>query len=148
MKELKRYLWGGLFSAGMGAVLLAAGVFAMTGTLGSLVCGMGGGCLGSGLMQLRRYAKWHGNEQAFREYLEQERIDLQDERKEMLRDKAGRYTYLLGLAVCFLGAFLTALLGALGVVEHYLPVLLLLAGLGLFQYIAGVWIYRRLSRKF
>ena len=44
--------------------------------------------------------------------------------------------------------FLVALLGALGVMEHYLPLLCFLTAYLIFQYVAGLWIYRRLERKY
>ena len=62
--------------------------------------------------------------------------------------RAGRYAYQLGFAVCCLTAFLVALLGALGVMEHYLPLLYFLAAYLVFQYAVGLWIYRRLERKY
>lgn len=148
MKNPKRYFWSGLISLILGLGFLAVGIFKIESTLGSLLCGLGGGSMGSGLAQLWRYAKWSRNMGGYREKLEQEQIDLRDERKEMLRCKAGRYAYQLGLVVCLLGAFVTALLGALGLVEHYLPVLYLLTGYVVFQYVAGVVIYRRLSRRY
>ena len=48
----------------------------------------------------------------------------------------------------FAAAFLVALLGALGVMEHYLPLLYFLAAYLVFQYAVGLWIYRRLERKY
>ena len=50
--------------------------------------------------------------------------------------------------VCCLAAFLTSLLGALGVLEHHLPLLCFLVAYLVFQYAAGLWFYRRLERKY
>ena len=146
----KSNLWTSLVTIVLGLIALAAAIFWAEGAPGSLLCGLGGGFLGSGGMQLRRYLKWSRPENAevYREKLEQEQIDLRDERKQMLRNRAGRYAYILGLAVCLLAAFVVALLGAFGVYEHYLPLLCFLTAYTVFQYIAGVWIYRRLSRKY
>ena len=80
--------------------------------------------------------------------MEQEEINLGAGRKALLRCKAGQYGYQLGFAVCCLAAFLVALRGALGVMEHYLPLLCFLTAYLIFQYVAGLWIYRRLERKY
>ena len=146
----KSNLWVGLTDMTLGFVALAAAIFWVEGTLGSLLCGLGGGLLGGGGMLVWKYWKWTRpqNAERYRAKLEQEEIDLRDERKELLRCKAGRYAYQLGFAVCCLAAFLVALLGALGLMEHYLPLLYFLAAYLVFQYAAGLWFYRRLERKY
>lgn len=143
-------LWSSLVSIALGFCFLAAAIFWTEDTLSSLLCGLGSGFLSSGGMQLYRYCKWSRPENAerYREKLEQEQVDLRDERKEMLRSKAGRYAYILGMAVCLLAAFVVALLGSLGIYEHYMPLLCFLAVYVVFQYVVGIWIYRRLSRKY
>lgn len=146
----KSNLWIGLTDVILGLVAFAAAIFWVEGTLGSLLCGMGGGLLGGGGRLVWNYWKWTRpqNVEHYREKLEQEEINLRDERKALLRCKAGQYAYQLGFAVCCLAAFLVALLGALGVMEHYLPLLYFLAAYLVFQYVAGLWIYRRLERKY
>ena len=146
----KSNLWIGLTDVILGLVAFAAAIFWVEGTLGSLLCGMGGGLLGGGGRLVWNYWKWTRpqNVERYRENREQEEINLRDERKELLRCKAGQYAYQLGFAVCCLAAFLVALLGAVGVMEHYLPLLYFLAAYLVFQYVAGLWIYRRLERKY
>ncbi|MDY5509141.1 hypothetical protein [Dysosmobacter sp.] len=146
----KSNLWAGLAEIALGLAFLVAAFFWVEGTMGSLLCGLGGGFLGSGGELVWKYWKWTRpqNVERYREKLEQEEIDLRDERKELLRCKAGRYAYQLGFAVCCVAAFLVALLGALGVIEHYLPLLCFLAAYLVFQYAAGLWFYRRLERKY
>lgn len=146
----KSNLWVGLTNMVLALAALAAAILWVEGPLGSLLCGLGGGLLGSGGNLVWKYWKWTRpqNVARYREKLEQEEINLRDERKEMLRSKAGQYTYQLGFAVCCLAAFLVALLGALGIMEHYLPLLYFLTAYLIFQYVAGLWIYRRLERKY
>jgi hypothetical protein len=146
----KRNLWVGLTEIVLGLAFLTAVLLWVDGTLGSLLCGLGGGLLGSGGSLVWKYWKWTRpqNVERYREKLEQEEINLRDERKALLRSKAGQYAYQLGFAVCCLAAFLVALLGALGVMEHYLPLLCFLTAYLIFQYVAGLWIYRRLERKY
>lgn len=146
----KRNLWLSLADIALGLCFLAAGIVWSDSRASSLLCGFGGGLLGSGILQLRRYLKWSRpeNAEAYREKLEQEQIDLGDERKQMLRDKAGRYAYILSLAVGLLATFVVSLLGIFDVWEGYLPTLCLLMAYVVFQYAAGVWFYKRLSQKY
>jgi hypothetical protein len=106
--------------------------------------------LGSGAMQLVRYRKWTRpeNAEAYRAKLEEEQIDLRDERKAMLRDRSGRYAWLLGMGLCALSIMAFGVLGALEIVENARMVILLLAVYLLVQYGAGVFFYRRLSKKY
>lgn len=144
----KSNLWWALGTAAAGAAFFLAGLLWTT-RLSSILCGIGGGSLFNGATQLWRYVKWTRpeNAAAYRERLEQQRIDLHDERKEMLRNKSGRYAYLLGLAVCCAATFLFSILSALGVLEGWRPLILFLGAYAVFQYGAGVVIYRWLERR-
>lgn len=145
----KNNLWCGICFIAVGQAALAAALL-WDSRLQSLLWGIAFGFMGSGVTQVWKYVKWTRPENAavYREKLEQERIDLHDERKEMLRDKAGRYAYLLGLLVCMLGIFVLAVLGSLGVVEHYRLALFVLAAFAVLEYATGVWFYRWLSRRY
>lgn len=145
----KSNFWSGLISALLGAVLLLTGLLWDT-ALSSLLCGAGGGLLGSGVLQLLRYRKWStpANAAAYQERLEQEQIDLRDERKTMLRDRSGRYAYLLGLLACCLSMLVFSVLGALEIVENARLIVLFLGAYLLFQWVAGVFFYRRLAEKY
>ena len=89
----KSNLWAGLAEIALGLAFLVAAFFWVEGTMGSLLCGLGGGFLGSGGELVWKYWKWTRpqNVERYREKLEQEEIDLRDERKELLGCKAGRY---------------------------------------------------------
>lgn len=147
----KSNLWCALAYALLGLAILLAGLVWET-RLSSLMVGFGAGLLGSGAMQLVRYRKWTRPENAdtYRERLEQEQIDLRDERKNMLRDRSGRYAYVFGLMLCAVSILTFHLLEALGIVEETAArlVVLYLAAYLIIQYIAGFTVYRWLSKKY
>ena len=147
----KSNFWYGLVSSTMGAGLIVLGFFWNT-PVSSLMCGCGGALLGPGLVQLWKYRKWTPPEHAdtYRERLEQEQIDLRDERKNMLRDRSGRYAYVFGLMLCAVSILTFHLLEALGIVEETAArlVVLYLAAYLIIQYIAGFTVYRWLAKKY
>ena len=144
----KSNLWWALGIAAAGTAFFLAGLLWET-RLSSILCGIGGGWIFNSIAQLWRYIKWTRPENAevYRKRLEQEQIDLHDERKEMLRNKSGRYAYILGLGVCCLAILVFSILGMLGVLEDCRAVVLFLGAYVIFQYAAGIVIYRRLERS-
>ena len=139
---------------GVGFVLsgLACGLAALCWDtpLDSLLCGFSGALLTPGVLMIWKYRKWSRpeNAAAYQEKLEQERIDPRDERKEMLRNKAGRYACLLGLALAYVAIIVFGLLGKLGVIQYGRELVPFLGAYVLVQYAAGVLIYRRLCAKY
>lgn len=117
--------------------------------LSGILCGIGGGWFFNGIAQLYRYIKWTRpeNAEAYRARLEQQQIDLHDERKEMLRNRSGRYAYVLGLAVCCIAILVFSILGMLGVLKGWRAAVLFLGAYVVFQYVAGIVIYRRLEQS-
>lgn len=144
----KSNLWWVLGTAAAGAAFFLAGLLWET-RLSSILCGIGGGWFFNGLIQLRRYIKWTRpeNTESYRARLEQQQIDLHDERKEMLRNKSGRYAYLLGLVLCCLSILAFSILHILGILENGLVFVLFLTAYLIVQYAAGVVIYRRLEQS-
>lgn len=145
----KSNFWSGLVYAFLGLVFLLAGLMWET-RLSSLCVGFGAGMLSSGAVQLIRYRKWTRpeNQEAYQEKLEQTQIELRDERKAMLRDRSGRYAWLLGMALCALSIVVFGVLGALEIVENARLIILFLAAYFIVQYGAGVYFYRRLEKKY
>ena len=145
----KSNFWCGLTYALLGLTFLLAGLLWET-RLSSLSVGFGAGMLGSGVTQLARYRKWTRPENAetYRERLEEEQIELRDERKAMLRDRSGRYAWLLGMLLCALSILVFGVLGALEIVENSRMMILFLAAYFIVQYGAGVFFYRRLEKKY
>jgi positive regulator of sigma E activity len=80
--------------------------------------------------------------------LENENIELHDERKEKFRDKSGRYAYLLGLVVISFSIVLFSVLGSLEIITNSKLIILYLGGYLVFQYIAGVVIFRHFNNRY
>lgn len=146
----KSDLWFGIAMIAAGLACLAA-VFLNT-PVSSLFAGMFGGFTAPGVMQIYKYCKYTSPKHAaeYRERLEQEQIDLRDERKEMLRNKSGRIAYVLGLLVLAVSMTAFSFLGKLGIVEESAARLLIffLAGYLLFQLFAGMIVYGLLDAKY
>lgn len=119
-----------------GAVYLAVGCLMLTvallteSRLEGILFGLAGAGIVPGIQMIVRYFYWSRpqNRQRYQEKREQERIEQHDERKEKLRDRAGRYAYALGLVVISLSILIFSVLGALGIVEQYRLVVLFLGG--------------------
>lgn len=118
--------------------------------LNSILSGFAGGGICSGIVILWKYYHWTKpeNKSKYKEKMESENIELYDERKEMLRNKAGRYAYHLGLVVLALSITIFSILGSLEIINDTRLIVLYLGGLLLFQYVTGVIIYKRLSKKY
>ncbi len=145
----KSDLWAGIGMV-MIAALCGATAFSFDTPAGSLLCGLAGALGVPGIAQIYKYFKWSRPEKAaeYQEHLEQERIDLQDERKEMLRNKAGRYAYVFILFMNCVLLFALTVLDTLGIVEADRWLIISLGVWLLVQYFAGVLIYDQLSRKY
>lgn len=147
----KRDLWTGVGMIAAGVLCLLAALSWGT-PLGGLLFGFCGALTVPGIAQVCKYIKWSDPKKApvYRERLEQERIDLGDERKSMLRDKSGRYAYILGLLTLSAAIFVFYILEAFGVMgwRETRLIILFLGGYVLFQAIAGIVIYRLLEKKY
>ena len=144
----KSYLWTGVGMTALGLCCLLAALLLDT-PLDSILCGLFGALTAPGLLQIYKYFKW-GHSPEYRAKLEEEEIDLRDERKEMLRNKSGRYAYLLGLvltAASILVFFALEMLNVIGESTGRL-ITIFLGGFLLVQYAAGLVIYRLLARKY
>lgn len=145
----KRDLWTGIVMVLFAALCLLIALVYET-PMSSVLCGFTGGVGVPGAIQIGRYVKWSKPENAaeYQERLEQQRIELRDERKEMLRNKAGRYAYLFSLLANAVIIFILALLDTLGVIPESRWLILSLGVWLLAQYFAGILIYRWLCGKY
>lgn len=118
--------------------------------LDSLFFGFAGAGICVGIVILWKYYFWTRpkNEKKYKERLETEDIELHDERKERLRDRAGRYAYLLNLIVISVSTIVFSVLGSLEIVKNSRLIIIYLAGLLVTQYIAGIIIYKKLTEKY
>lgn len=147
----KRELWFGLGMIAGGILFLLAALLLET-PLDSLFCGFFGAFTGPGVIQVYKYVKWTKLEtaDAYQRHLEEEQIELRDERKEMLRNKSGRMAYTLGLLAAAMSMTAFSILGKLGIVEEAASrlMILFLAGYMVFQILAGWVLYRLLDKKY
>ena len=147
----KRELWFGLAMIAGGILFLLAALLLDT-PLDSLFCGFFGAFTGPGVIQVYKYVKWTKLEtpDSYQRHLEEEQIELRDERKEMLRNKSGRYAYILGLLAAAAAMTVFSFLGKLGMVDEAASrlMILFLAGYMVFQIVAGWALYRLLDKKY
>lgn len=144
----KSNLWTGLAYAavGVGFLLLAAlGVWDS-----SLAYGLGGGALGGGIVMVWKYVYWSAPKRAgeYQERMEDESIQIHDELLERLRDRSGRYAYLLGLGVLCVSILVFGVLEELGAVENVRLLVLYLFAYLVFQWVVGIVIFWRLKKRY
>ena len=118
--------------------------------LEGILWGFAGAGVLPGIMMIGKYFYWSSpkNKERYEERLENERIEMHDELKTKVRDKAGRYTYILGLFVISISIFAFSILSALGIMENARMLLLCLSGYLLFQVIAGSVIFNQLMKQY
>jgi len=147
----KSNLWFGVGMVAVGIVFLLTALLTET-PLDGLLWGFFGAFTGPGVVQIHKYAKWTRPENVpvYQELLEQEKINLQDERNSMLRDRSGRYAYVFGLAVLTAAVLVFSILEMLGVIgkaEGRLITLFLAFDL-IAQYLAGIVFYQMLAKRY
>lgn len=140
----------------VGVVYVLAGVVCLLAVmltdtqLDGLLCGLAGGGIGPGCLIIYKYFYWTSpkHSQQYQERIQQEQIELHDEMKEKLRDKSGRYAYLLGLMTISASILVFIGLDELGVIENSTVFVAYLSFYLVFQYIAGVMLFRYLLKKY
>lgn len=153
MKEVQKMKKSNLI-AGVAYVLVGVAcliVALLTETkLEGILWGFAGAGVLPGIMMIGKYFYWSSpkNKERYEERLENERIEMHDELKTKVRDKAGRYTYILGLFVISISIFAFSILSALGIMENARMLLLCLSGYLLFQVIAGIVIFNQLMKQY
>lgn len=140
--------------AGIGYVLFGCGCIALallTETkLESLLWGFGGAGIGPGLSMIWRYLYWSRPEhrEKYAERMRVEHIELNDERKTMLRDRSGRITNTIMLCVHCVLITVISILTALGILPDAGRIfILILAAVVAFQIVCGNMVFKRLSER-
>ena len=106
------------------------------------------GALGvGGIVSIAQYFYWKRHNEKYEEKLEIERIEQQDELKQKLRDKSGRYAYLIGMSITALSIMAYSLLGVLNIMDTeyivtYLSIYLIS------QLFIGKIVFNHLLRKY
>ena len=106
------------------------------------------GALGvGGIVSIAQYFYWKRHNEKYEEKLEIERIEQQDELKQKLRDKSGRYAYLIGMSITALSIIAYSLLGVLNIMDTEYIVIYLSIYL-ISQLFIGIIVFSHLLRKY
>ena len=145
----KGNLISGIFYVLFGVACLTVALLIET-KLEGILWGFAGAGILTGIMMICKYFYWSSpkNKERYEERLENERIELHDELKTKVRDKAGRYAYTLGLLIICVSILVFGILGALEVIGDARMIVLYLSGYLLFQIIAGIVIFNKLMKKY
>lgn len=145
----KSNLFAGLIYILLGVACLVLSLL-FDSRLNDLLFGFAGAGIIPGLMMVVKYLYWTfpKNRDRYTERLDNRNIELQDERKQQLRDKSGRYAYLLGLAVVSLSIVTIAILGHLELIPNFRFMVIYLFAYFVFQYVVGIIIFNHLNNKY
>ncbi len=145
----KSNLVAGVLYMLFGVACLIAALLIET-TLEGILWGFAGAGIFPGMMMICKYFYWSSpkNKERYEERLENEQIELHDELKTKVREKAGRYTYSLGLLVICFSILIFGILGALELIGNTRMIVLYLSSYLLFQVIAGIVIFNKLMEKY
>ncbi|HGM3505745.1 TPA: hypothetical protein ACKOR7_000297 [Clostridioides difficile] len=115
----------------------------------AFIWGLSGAALGPGVCMIFQYMYWSKPEKAveYEEKIKNQRIEMNDERRIMLRDKSGRITNQIMSYVFVILIFIVSILSVFSVVVISKWVLVVLGLLILFQFICGVVVYNKLDKK-
>ncbi|WP_434511397.1 hypothetical protein [Desulfitobacterium sp. AusDCA] len=118
--------------------------------LESLLFGFTGAGICGGAVIIWKYYYWTRpeNKDKYQEKIENEDIELHDERKTILRDKSGRYAYIIGLIVISVSIVIFSIISSLNIIENSKLIITYLAGFLVFQYIIGILIFNHLNKKY
>ena len=100
-----------------------------------------------GITAIIRYFYWQNNKERYQEKLEIKEIEQNDELKQILRDKAGKYTYWIGIFIIALSIMVYSVLGILNIMDTEHIVIYLLVYL-LSQVFIGVIVFNHLLKKY
>lgn len=109
--------------------------------------GMTGALGGNGIYTLLRYYYWIKNKEKYQEKLQIEEIEQNDELKQKLRDKAGKYTYWIGMLIVAISIMVYSVLGVLNIIDTEHIVIYLGAYL-ISQVFIGVIVFNHLLKKY
>lgn len=109
--------------------------------------GLAGAFGGCGIVTVLRYFYWKKNKERYKEKLEIEEIEQQDELKQKLRDKSGRYTYSIGMLIIALSILIYSILGVLNIMDTK-HIVIYLGGYLISQVAIGIIIFNQLLKKY
>ena len=141
MKNTNKIILAGYIIIGIALVCIGAAI--QTDYYSSIIFAMGITLVFSSVLQLVRYYRNTRPENAeeYREKLRQQEINLKDERKIQLRNRAGYLTWAITMVVCFCASFIATLLRA-GTL-----IVCILAGAAIAEYVIATILYKYLCKK-
>lgn len=127
----------------IGIALVMIGATIQVDYYSSLIFGMGFALFISSIGQIVRYFynTRPENVEAYRKKMHRQEIDLKDERKFQLRNRAGYITWAITMVVCFIGSFIAAIF------RTGTFIVCILAGVAVAEYIIAIIIYGYLCKK-
>ncbi len=116
----------------------------------SILIGFGAGGISSGIVITCKYFYWNTpkNKERYQKKIENEKIELHDELKIKLRDKSGRYAYIIGILTITFSVLVFSILGELEIIENSRLIVLYLSGYLIFQIVIGIVIFNQLLKKY
>lgn len=145
----KNNLFIGIMYIFGGAVLLFL-VLLTDSIIENLLIGFASGGICAGIAMICRYFYWSRpeNRERYQEKMANENIEIHDELKIKLRDKSGKYAYVLGLVAVSISIVIFSILGELEIVDNSRVIILYLGGYLVFQIITGIVIFNYLLKKY
>ena len=141
MKKIDKIILGIYIVIGVAMIII--GAVMNVDYYSSMILAMGVGMTTSSCIQFFRY--YHNtrpeNVYAYQRKLKEQQIELRDERKVQLRNRAGYLTWAITMTGCFVAAFIAALL------RVELWIICLLIGFAIVEYVAATIIYKFLCKK-
>lgn len=148
-KMQKNNLTFGIFSTIAGIILLIA-ISIIETKLYGLLFSFSFAITMSGIFMVGKYLYWSrpSKIKELEERLDAEQINLHDERKEALRNKSGRYAYIIGLIIISISIIVFSVMSELDIPLDARFIVLYLSVYLVFQYAIGIIIFRKLNRKY
>lgn len=144
---MKNYLKSGIIYFCIGIVfLILAFIFPDI----SLFVGFVGGCFGPAIIMFYKYVYWKKRPSEYNEKIENESIELHDERKEMIRGKALRISTLINWCILSVFIVVVAFLDQLEVIseEISIPIIITTAVYWIITVVIMQIVYKYLSKKY
>lgn len=139
-KKLLLMLW---IIVGVGIIL--SFLFILDSPLFGMILGFSGGIFGTTIVLFLLYCK--KNEEV-RKHEEKIAINRKDERKIMLRDKSGRYAYIISLVLLLVITTFFFILNKMEIRISIDVIISVYSALVIFEYVLGMLIFKYLAHKY
>ncbi|HBJ2623173.1 UNVERIFIED_ORG: hypothetical protein B2H98_01510 [Clostridium botulinum] len=115
-----------------------------------LLCGFGGAGVSCGIVSILKYIHWSKpkNQNEYNKRLKIEKIELEDERKIMIRDKSGCITYKIMLLIYSILIIIFSIINMIGdfkPLSTYIVITFVI--LLVFQYFCGIFVFNYLNKR-